>query len=182
MPASRTITLCAAALAALALAACGPDEAERLHEPVREGLSVPLEGLDYTVFITRQLNLRDPEDKGYYAGDEAGPGKALYAVFVEACNDGKAPVQASQEFEIHDAQGGVFHPKVLPSDNPFAYKAGMVPPKNCIPARGSLASQGPASGAMLLFELPLEAAENRPLELVVTAPEGGHEAKFELDI
>ena len=177
----RPILLCATALALFVAAGCGPDEEERLHEPVREGLSVPLDGLDYTVFITRQLNLRDPEDKGYYAGNEAGPGNALYGVFVEACNDGDKPIRSSQEFEIHDAQGEEFHPKVLPPSNPFAYKAGMVAPKNCIPARGSLASQGPASGALLLFELPLEAAENRPLELIVTG-EGGHEAKFELDI
>lgn len=177
----RAIVICAAALAALAIAGCGPDEEERLHEPVREGLSVPLGGLDYTVFITRQLNLSDPEDKGYYAGEEAGPGNALYAVFLEACNDGDRPVRSSQEFAIHDAQGEEFHPEILPPSNPFAYKAGMVEPKNCIPERGSLASQGPASGAMLLFELPLEAAENRPLELVVTG-EGGEEATFELDI
>ena len=177
----RTILLCAAALAAGVIAGCGPDEEERLHEPVREGLSAPLGGLDYTVFITRQLNLRDPEDKGYYAGDEAAPGRALYAVFVEACNKGKKPVRSSQDFEIHDAQGEEFFPKVLPSSNPFAYKAGVVPPKNCIPARGSLAAQGPASGAMLLFDLPLEATENRPLELIVT-DEAGEKATFELDI
>ena len=177
----RRLSLLPVALAALAIAGCGPDEEERLHEPVREGLSVPLEGLDYTVFITRQLNLRDPEDKGYYSGKEAAPGNSLYGVFVEACNKGKQPVQASQEFAIEDAQGNEFHPKVLRSDNPFAYKAAPVPPKNCIPARGSLAQQGPTSGAMLLFELPLEAAENRPLELVVTGPDGG-KAHFELDI
>jgi len=177
----RPILLCAAALAALVVAGCGPDEKERLEEPVREGLSVPLDGLDYTVFITRQLNLADPQDKGYYAGEEAPPGKAFYGVFIEACNDGDRPLRSSQEFAIHDAQGEEFYPEVLPPSNPFAYKAGMVQPKNCIPERGSLAAQGPASGAMLLFELPLEAAENRPLELVVTG-EGGEEATFELDI
>lgn len=176
----RLSILGVAALAAL-MAGCGPDEEERLHEPVREGLSVPLEGLDYTVFITRQLNLRDPEDKGYYPGDEAAPGHSLYGVFLEACNHGKEPVRSSQEFAIEDAQGNEFHPEILRSDNPFAYKAASVPPKNCIPARGSLAQQGPTSGAMLLFELPLEAAENRPLELVVTG-EGGGRAVFELDI
>ena len=34
-----------------------------------------------------------------------------------------------------------------------------------MPARGSLAQQGPTSGAMLLFNLPLAATENRPLQL-----------------
>ena len=177
----RPLMLCAAALATLAIAGCGPDEEERLHEPIREGLSAPVDGLDYTVFITRQLNLRDPEDKGYYAGKEAAPGRALYAVFVEACNDGDKPIASTREFEIHDAQGEEFFPKVLPASNPYAYKAGMVAPKNCNPARGSLPQQGPASGAMLLFDLPLEAAENRPLELIVTG-RGGTEATFELDI
>ena len=56
-------------------------------------------------------------------------------------------------------------PEGLSADNPFAYQGGVVPPENCEPKRGSLAQQGPTSGAMLLFELPLTATENRPLEL-----------------
>ena len=54
---------------------------------------------------------------------------------------------------------------MLNPTNPFAYHGGPVPADNCMPARGSLAQQGPTSGAMLLFNLPLAATENRPLQL-----------------
>lgn len=179
---TRSILLSLAAVAALVFAGCGANAEERLERPTREGLAIPLDGLRYFVFVTRQLNLADPEDKGYYpGGTEAPPGKALYGVFLEACNPGDEPREATDEFVIEDAQGNEFRPRALDADNPFAYKARTVAPKNCIPARGSLAQQGPTSGAMLLFELSLEAAENRPLELKVTGVEG-EEATFELDI
>jgi hypothetical protein len=173
------------AAASLVLSACGMHHKE--GEPVREGLGIGLDGVRYTVFITRQLNLKSAEDIAYYSGKEAPPGQALYGVFLEACNDGKRSAVASSRFEIHDTQGNVFEPKTLPGENTFAYKGGTLPPGNCIPAHGSLAQLGPTSGSMLLFELPLSAAENRPLELVIQGPfdpAAGKpsEAKVTLDI
>ena len=39
----------------------------RHHEvPEPEGQNVKVDGLTYTVFITRELNLRDPADHDYY--------------------------------------------------------------------------------------------------------------------
>jgi hypothetical protein len=164
------------ALAALALvcagvfAGCGKSSNEP-GETVREGLSTPLAGLRYTVFLTRQLNLENNEDKGYVPGrEEAPPGKGLYGVFLEACNTGDKPATAASRFYIEDTQGNRFSPEGLDSENPFAYHGGAVDPKNCEPARGSLAQQGPVSGSMLLFELPLAATENRPLELHIEGP------------
>ena len=164
------------ALAALALvcagvfAGCGKSS-NKAGETVREGLSTPLAGLRYTVFLTRQLNLANQQDKGYVPGHgEAPPGKGLYGVFLEACNRGDKEANAAHRFYIEDTQGNRFEPEGLASDNPFAYHGGPVPPKNCEPAVGSLAQQGPTSGAMLLFELPLAATENRPLELHIEGP------------
>jgi hypothetical protein len=165
------------ALAALALvcaglfAGCGKSSNEE-GETVREGLSTPLAGLRYTVFMTRQLNLANEEDKGYVPGhDEAPPGKGLYGVFLEACNNSdSAEANAANRFYIEDTQGNRFSPEGLATDNPFAYHGGAVPPKNCEPAKGSLAQQGPTSGALLLFEIPLAATENRPLELHIEGP------------
>jgi hypothetical protein len=172
-----------AALCALVLvcagvfAGCGKSSNEP-GETVREGLSTPLGGLRYTVFMTRQLNLASEEDKGYLPGHgEAGPGKALYGVFLEACNKGDKEAVAASRFHIEDTQGGRFEPEGLSSDNPFAYHGGPVAPKNCEPQRGSLAQQGPTSGAMLLFELPLQATENRPLELHIEGPFDSAEGK-----
>jgi hypothetical protein len=174
----RLAALCALALvAAGALSACGK-ESNKPGETVREGLSTPLGGLRYTVFLTRQLNLRNEEDKGYLPGvQEAPPKKGWYAVFLEACNKGKREAVASSSFFITDTQGGRFEPTDLPEENPFAYHGGVVPPENCDPARGSLAQQGPTSGSVLLFQLPLAATENRPLELHIEGPFNPAEGK-----
>jgi hypothetical protein len=164
---SRLTVLCALALVCIGvLAGCGKSS-NKPGETVREGLSTPLDGLRYTVFLTRQLNLALPEDKGYLPGrKEAPPGKGLYGVFLEACNtsSSKAATAASR-FYIEDSQGNRFTPQVLARSNPYAYQAGPVPPQNCMPRTGTLAALGPTSGALLLFELPLANTENRPLTL-----------------
>jgi hypothetical protein len=178
--------MCALVLAAAAvMTACGKEREP--GEKVREGLSTELGGLKYIVYITRQLNLKLPEDRGYYQGEEAAAGHGLYGVFVEACNDGKQEAVASRSFEIHDTQGNVFRPKAPDPKNPFMWHGGKVPPENCEPRRGSLARLGPTSGALVLFDLPLSATENRPLELHIQGPfdpaEGkSTEAVIELDI
>jgi hypothetical protein len=163
--------ICALALLCLGVfAGCGKSS-NKPGETVREGLSTPLGGLRYTVFMTRQLNLANEEDKGYLPGhEEAPPGKGLYGVFLEACNNGKKEAVAASNFFIEDTQGNKFEPEGLGEENPFAYHGGAVEPKNCEPAIGSLAQQGPTSGALLLFELPLAATENRPLELHIEGP------------
>lgn len=168
---SHLLAVCALVLLSLGVfAGCGKSS-NKPGETVREGLSTPLGGLRYTVFLTRQLNLKNEEDRGYLpTREEAPPGKGLYGVFLEACNKGDKPAVASSSFYIEDTQGNRFEPEGLGSDNPFAYQGGEVPPKNCRPAVGSLAQQGPTSGAMLLFELPLAATENRPLELHIEGP------------
>lgn len=183
---SRLLLICLAVLgAAFALSACG--KTHPAGEAVREGLQTKLGGLDYTVYITRPLNLRNEEDKGYYQGAEAPPGKALYGVFLQACNHGKHPMPASKTFEIHDTQGNVFKPRPSQPRNPFMWHGGTVAAENCEPARGSLAQLAPASGAMVLFELPISATENRPLELHIQGrfnPDAGktEEAIIELDV
>lgn len=163
--------LAACALAAISLgvfAGCGKSSTDP-GEEVREGLSTPLGGLRYTVFLTRQLNLANEQDRGYLPGyKDPGAGQTLYAVFLEACNKGDEGVKQAvgvDRFVIEDTQGNTYEPEAIDSENPFAYHGGPVEPKNCMPARGSLAQLGPASGAMLLFKLPVAATENRPLKL-----------------
>jgi hypothetical protein len=159
-----TAACAVALLSAGLLSACGVQH--KADEPVREGLSTPLGGLRYTVFLTRQLNIRNEEDSGYLPGvKEAAPGHGLYGVFLEACNKGDKLATASDRFKIVDTQGETFEPMGQSAENPFAYRGGPVDPQNCEPRRGSLAQQGPTSGAMLLFDLPLAATENRPLQL-----------------
>jgi hypothetical protein len=63
----RTLAACALALVlAGGLAACGASHDEiGVEEPAREGLAVNIGGLDYNVFITRELNLAITPDKDY---------------------------------------------------------------------------------------------------------------------
>jgi hypothetical protein len=169
---SNRIVLCVLALLCISVfAGCGK-ESNKAGETVREGFSTPLGGLRYTVFLTRQLNLANQEDKGYLPGrKEAPPGKGLYGVFLEACNkSGDKTAVAASRFYIEDSQGNKFSPEGLAQDNPYAYHGGPVAPQNCMPVHGSLAQLGPTSGALLLFELPLAATENRPLELHIEGP------------
>lgn len=195
----RTRSLAALALALVlaagVLAGCGDDEgtagesadpaAEEEEEVFREGLAEPLGGLQYNVFITRQLNLNLPEDMAYYDGPPAPAGSALYGVFLEVCNDddeGEAH-RSADTFLIRDTQGNEFEPIELEETNPFAYQAGVVEAGQCIPRRGSIPQLGPTGGALLLFELPQEATENRPLELEVVGDGAERETlAFELDI
>jgi hypothetical protein len=185
-PPARLLAACALAVASAAsFAACGVTEAE---EPHREGLALPLEGITYNVFITRQLNLQDVEDQGYTEGvPQAPPGSTYYGVFLEACNVSEESLETTDSFRIVDTAGNEFEPLHLEPENPFAYEPVTLEPDECIPADGSVASAAATSGALLVFEVPLESVENRPLELEVLAgfdaAEGEPEAlAFELDI
>lgn len=153
-------------------------------ESVREGLDLKVAGVDYNVLITRQLNLRDAEDRDYFKGPAAAPGATYYGVFLSACNPAGPPVQAASTFRIVDTQGAEFEPMEIDPDNPFAYRARRLGAEECIPAAGSTADSGPTGGALLVFELPVAAGENRPLELEIIPPGGGGDeiASVELDI
>ena len=183
MSLARTTAAVACALAlAGGLVACGNEKEQGVEEPAREGLALELDGVDYNVFITRELNPDIPPDNAYFKGPAPGKGQTLYGVFIQACNsssDGPAR-QTANEFEIVDNQGNKFEPTELPEDNDFAYHPGMLSPKECIPEAGSVAQLGPTAGSMLLFKFPLENTENRPLEL--TIEQAGEKRTFTLDI
>ena len=173
-----------AAAAVLVVPGCG---AEAEGEPRREGLAIPLNGITYNVFITRQLNLQDPEDKGYTELPPAPPGSTYYGVFIQACNEGDTTLTPASDFAIVDTQGEEFEPLELEEGNPFAYEPTPIESDECTPEAGSVAAQGPTGGSLLVFEIPLEATENRPLELDVFQgidPEtaGPKHVTFELDI
>jgi hypothetical protein len=181
MPRRRLpIAACIVALAApLALGACGNSDEQGIDEPAREGLAIEMGGVDYTVFITRELNPKITPDSAYVT-DEAPPGQALYGIFLKTCNISKDPRTPASDFSVKDNQGNTFQPESLPSDNQFAYIPRTLDPEECIPEAGSVAQLGPTAASMLLFKFPLENTENRPLEL--TIQQGGEKRRFTLDI
>jgi hypothetical protein len=108
--------LIACSLLAAVASGCGTKGED--HDPVREGIATDLKGLDYNVFITRQLNPKDVEDSDYYDGpEEAGEcartgtervltpeervqrcPTALFGVFIQVCNEtSDGEVQSARE-------------------------------------------------------------------------------------
>jgi hypothetical protein len=179
-PLFRLILLACLAALALGAAACGEEE-PGVDEPAREGLALPLDGVDYNVFITRQLNPAIPPDSAYVEGPEPAPGETLYGIFLQACNTSEDVRMTVEDFKVVDNQGNEFEPEELPENNRFAYHPRELDPKECIPEAGSVAQLGPTAGSMLLFRLPLQMTENRPLELEMQG-EGDEHLTFELDI
>jgi hypothetical protein len=171
---------CLAALA-LGVSACG-DEEPGVDEPAREGLALELDGVAYNVFITRQLNPAIPPDDAYVEAPEPEPSDTLYGIFLQTCNTSDEPLETAEEFAIVDAQGNEFEPDELPLDNRFAYHPRELLPQECIPEAGSVAQLGPTAGSMLLFTLPLENTEYRPLELEINGGGADGGLTFELDI
>jgi hypothetical protein len=182
MPRRLLPPLCLAVLA-FAIAACGEaDTKQGVDEAAREGLALPLDGIQYNVFITRELNPRITPDKSYVErGTEPDATHTLYGVFLQACNHGKDSAQTADRFKIVDNQGNEFEPEPLPESNDFAYQPKTLAPNECIPESGSVAQLGPTAGSMLLFRLPLANTEYRPLELEIEGPSGGH-LTYDLDI
>ena len=183
----RLLPALACAATAASLSGCFLEEEKEEGEPLREGLAVKVDGIEYNVFITRELNPSLPDDKGYWQGKEAKPGFALYGVFIQACNrsddDDDLPddtYEATDDFVVEDTQGNKYEPLEVDPKNVFHYHAGPLEPGTCIPETGSLAQQGPTGGAMVPFLFPLEAGENRPLELQIHS--GGEEGLIELDL
>lgn len=181
-------TACVLALVSVgSLSACGKHVEPGVDEPAREGLAIDVAGIDYNVYLTRELNLSIAPDSAYYNGKPPGKGRALYGVFVRTCNEGsKARVSASS-FHVEDNQGNEFEPVEIEEDNAFAYRPTRLLPGDCIPEDGSPAQLGPTAASMLLFDFPLENTENRPLELIIEGPydfaKGERETKtFELDL
>jgi hypothetical protein len=163
-------------------AACGNDEEQGVDEPAREGLALEMDGIDYNVFITRQLNPQVQPDQAYYRGPDPGPDELLYGVFLQVCNNSDEPRETADTFVVKDNQGNEFEPEeVGDTENEFLYRPKQLDPEECIPQAGSVAQLGPTAGSMLLFRIPLTNAEYRPLELEIEG-EGGKKLTFELDL
>ena len=121
-----------------------------------------------------------PESVAQPKGDEV-----WFAVFLRIENKTDAPQQTAPDFHIVDTEGDRFSQYGLsPDANPFAYQPVTLAPKEAVPFPDSPQDFNSFSGAEVLFKLPLDSYQNRPLELVIHSGggDGPEEARISLDV
>jgi hypothetical protein len=182
-----------AVLAALALGACGES-----HTRVTTGTYAGGGGrnapylnvgpLVYEVQISRELNPYNTEDSSYLLGLTPAqaalkPGEEWFGVFMQVYNESTVPHPAATDFTVADTQGNVYHPILPGPANLFAYRGGIVPANNQIPAPNTVAANGPTQGELLLYKIKVESLDNRPFKLTIVDPrDPGQTASAELDV
>jgi hypothetical protein len=170
----RALTLLLAAVAAIAIGACGEKTERQLHAET-EGVYVDVGELKYQVQISRLLAPADPEDRGYLvdlpAGESLGADDEWFAVFMRVENGSEEPQRVADQYEIVDTQENRYKPIQMGPKNVFAYRPGVLEPHHSLPFEDSPAGQNSIQGALLLFKIPVANFENRPLELRIAAPQ-----------
>jgi hypothetical protein len=165
------------ALAALAvgIAACGYESDETHAE---EGVPVTLGELSYNVTFSRFLNPNDDEDKAYLVGQPPeAEGYDYFGVFMEIQNESDKP-QTVPTMTVSDAAGNSY--SAYPSESLYALQFGEeVEPEEQLPVLDSTADLGAIEGALLIFRLPTEVSEERPLTLHI---EGSPKGEVTLDL
>lgn len=155
---------------AVTLAACGNSE-ETVTEGESEAVYVTNGDLQYQVQISRQLNPADPGDRALLVGlprDERklGPDDLWFGVWVRVWNGTEEDQRAAGRFEIVDTRGDRFEPLPLAPVNVLAYRAGLVKAGSQYPVLDSVPENLPTTGGVLVFKLPRQALDFRPLELI----------------
>jgi hypothetical protein len=163
--------LAALALTAVvaAVSACGYESNET---DVVEGEPVELGDLHYNVIFSRYLNPNDSEDSAYLVGQAPPePATTYFGVFFEVQNETEESKPLPDKFTIEDSDHEVFDS--LASDSLYAFPmGGELEEHEQIPVLGSTPEQGPIEGSVVLFLLPDDASQNRPLILEIHSPDG----------
>jgi hypothetical protein len=165
--------------AAVTLWACGGEEEKKTG--LIEGEPVELGELRWNVLFSRFLNPNDAEDRAYLEDKPPPPPDSSYlGVFVSVENeDDERGQKLPAELVVEDTDGNEY--KSLESESPYALRtASTVAAGDEVPALDSTPQVGPIQGAMILFLIPDEAFENRPLELTIPGHDGP--ATVELDL
>lgn len=183
-----------ALLALLALSACSDNSHTRVTTGTYAGESganapyLNVGPLIYEVQLSRELNPANSEDASYLqdltsAERKLEPGQEWFAVFMQVYNNSNREYPAASSLTISDTQENIYTPIMPGEGNQFAYRAGMVLPKNQIPLAGTVADDDPAEGLVLLYKIEVVSLDNRPLELKIVDPENPKEsASAELDV
>jgi hypothetical protein len=193
-PARKTLAaLLVAALASLALGACG-DSHTRVTTGTYAGSSgknapyLNVGPLVYQVQISRELNPYNTEDSQYLLGltpaqSQLRPGEEWFGVFMQVSNESTVPHPAATDFAVSDTQGNTYHPIIPGAANLFAYRGGVVPANSQIPVDNTVAAEGPTQGLLLLYKIKLESLDNRPLTIKIVDPkDAAQTASAEIDV
>jgi len=162
---------------AVSFSACGY---ENESKDVVEGEVVKLGELKYQAIFSRFLNVNDNEDSAYLVGQPpAQKGSSYFGVFLEVQNKSEETQTLADSFRIEDADHQTYD--AIPSESLYAFPAGgKVESQEPIPTPDSTPQQGSIEGSLVLFELPSEASENRPLTLFIAGPDGPAEITLDL--
>ena len=182
----RAIACLLALVVFAGLSACGSSSSTKAGEE-NNGAYVTLDGVNYQLQVSRELNPFATEDHGYLVGLPAGAqtssSQLWYGVFLWARNTSGQPRQVADTFSITDTQNNVYHPVALdPAVNPFVWTAQTLPPLGTDPPPNSTAAFGPTQGGLLLFRLNTSVYSNRPLTLQINAPGTTQTATISLDL
>jgi hypothetical protein len=184
----RTAAVAAAGALALAAAGCGNKEAV-VTEAKTEGIWLDVGALDYHIQGSRQLTPAMVPDDRYLSGIRqgilpAGAKETWFAIFLRIENKTKQAHPTAREFEIVDTEQHVYKPiEIDPNVNPFVYTPQVLQPKDSVPRPDSAQDFDSTAGAMLLFKIPLDSYQNRPLELKIkSADVAPLEATLHLDV
>ncbi len=175
---------------ALGLAACGNKQAHpTVADANNDGTYVDAGPVTYQLQISRELNQYSTEDSQYVKGLPAGygitlgPNQLWYGVFLWAKNQTSMPQTTSDNFEVTDTQGNVYHPLKLDTEvNPFAWTAQTLKPLQTEPGPGTVAAAGPTQGGLLLFRMNTSVYANRPLTLHILGPQNQTQATISLNL
>ena len=153
----------------VSITACGYESTET---DVVEGEPVKLGDIHYNVIFSRYLNPNDTEDSAYLVGQAPPePETTYFGVFFEVQNETEETKPLPDKFTIEDSDHEVF--ESLASESLYAFPmGGEVEDHEQIPVLDSTPEQGPIEGSVVLFLLPDDASQNRPLVLEIHSPDG----------
>jgi hypothetical protein len=174
---------------ALGLSACGGNTGgPHVADANNIGGYVTADQLTYQLQQSRILNPYSVEDSEYVKGLSTGtppltPSEYWYGVFLWAENQSPGPLTTTDNFVITDTQGIRYYPTRLnPEFNPFAWTAQRLYPLQTEPLPGTVASNGPTQGGLLLFRITDNSYANRPLTLHILGSSNQTLATISLDL
>ena len=160
------------AIFALSLVGCNKD-IETIE--AKEGGRIKLDNLFYQVQLSRMLNPKDTEDR-YYLLDQPTPakGEAYFGVFMRVDNEDNPtrlmPI-GIKNMKIKNASDDVFTPIPVKGAG-WAYEPVPLGKGAFLPVQDTPAGIGPIRGGLILFKIPYDGLDSRPLKLYIKSPSG----------